>query len=309
MEPHRKDARTRWRRHAATACGFALVFTIGAWLGRASVRDEDTPAAVDPVAAGVSAMTRSPPASPATPRPTTSFPALPAPDVPIAAVHDELVARARRGDAAAAMRLAVDLRRCRPWESLHPGVDLDDYPVVKAQLAKLKAFCEGLAPTSTAESDGWLLRAAELGDTDAILCYVTSPDHYALPILSEQWITWARRWRENALPFLVRAYEAGDARALAALAQAHARRSDHELTGPLNSLAPPDPVRSSVYGAMWNRLRDGDPNLSEPESWDQLDEAQSSLASSLFRREWPRFVNAKSTLSSATPCPHSSLFQ
>ncbi|WP_440224978.1 hypothetical protein ACQQ2N_06980 [Dokdonella sp. MW10] len=304
MEPHRKDARTRWRRHAATACGLALVFAIGAWLGRASVRDEDMPAAVDPVAAGVSAMTRSPPASPATPRPTTPFPALPAEDVPIAAVHDELVARARRGDAAAAMRLAVDLRRCHAWQDERPEEDEVSDPVRAQHLAVVSARCDGLAPGATDEADDWLLRAAELGDTGAMVCYAWAPGDYALPVLSERWIAWARRWRETALSFAVRAYEAGDASALLVLAQAYAPRTQGLPIDAIGSLVEPDPVRAAVYVAMSKKLRANDRGSAAPSEWSGLDARQADAARRLFQRDWPRFAQAGDPFELFKRCPH-----
>ncbi len=304
MEPHHKDARTRWRRHAATACGLALVFAIGAWLGRASVRDEDMPAAVDPVAAGVSAMTRSPPASPATPRPATSFPALPAQDVPVAAIHDELVARARRGDAAAAMRLAVDLRRCHAWRSerLEQGEASD--PDHARDPAVLATRCDGIPMQAVDAADEWLLRAAELGDTGAMVCYAWSPEDYAQPVLSERWIAWARRWRETALPFAVRAYEAGDASALLVLASAYAPRVHGMPSSSIGTLVEPDVVRAAAFSAMLDKLRRNDRSHEPPATWRGLDEAQAVGASTLFLRDWPRFASAGDPFDLFRRCPH-----
>ncbi len=290
---------------------------LGVWAGRAMSPDVAMPEAGPAPAA--SASPREPASAPAAPSgvaKAATFPALPPADVAIAPWIDELTARARRGDTGAAMRLAADLLRCEGWRPSAPDAAalatrygrLPWQPVdytrpasgwtseaharawTRNRRAVLDRVCPGLDDTMTAQAGEWLLHAARLGDTDAMVCYAISPDAFAKPVLSDRWVQWTRRWRNEALPMMMRAYEAGDPRALEALGWAYGSARAHGLAmSPFAALVEPDPVRGTVYGELYMRLFPGQEDLPPP-AWTGLDASQAREAAALFERERPRFA-------------------
>ncbi|WP_440224976.1 hypothetical protein ACQQ2N_06970 [Dokdonella sp. MW10] len=301
---------------------------LGVWAGRAMSPDVAMPEAGPAPAA--SASPREPASAPAAPSrvaKAATFPALPPADVAIAPWIDDLTARARRGDTGAAMRLATDLLRCEGWRPSEtvdtlpglagagpaplfplpgqgPWISAVDAPVrsfkdtteLHARAAKrsrqtiLDRVCPGLDDTMTSQAGAWLLHAARLGDTDAMVCYAMSPDAFARPVLSDRWVQWTKRWRTEALPMMMRAYEAGDPRALEALGWAYGSARVHGLAmTPFAALVEPDPVRGTVYGELYMRLHPGQEDLPPP-AWTGLDASQAREAAALFERERPRFA-------------------
>lgn len=105
---------------------------------------------------------------PAAPPPSASFPALPPPG-PIREHLDELRERAQRGDRAAARRAHRDLQYCaEAREALRFVGDTH-----KAQAScVVERLCSGLRGTDLVEAGAFLMRAAELGDPDAMAAVV-----------------------------------------------------------------------------------------------------------------------------------------
>lgn len=103
--------------------------------------------------------------TPAATAPPAGFPPLPPPG-PIRAYLDELRERARLGDRTAARRAHRDLHSCaQARERLRP---LRDAPKPARALCVAESLCAGLGAVELAEAGAFLMRAAELGDPDAM---------------------------------------------------------------------------------------------------------------------------------------------
>ncbi|MBL8297168.1 MAG: hypothetical protein JNN30_02365 [Rhodanobacteraceae bacterium] len=166
--------------------------------------------------------------------------ALPAADMPVVAVFDELAARARAGDATAARRLADDLQHCR--HGFRPLINIDaqdahrteaERQAIAAQLAAAKRSqpgggepdCSGVDALKTSAQE-WIALAAQNGDPAAMLCYALSPNDWNENILSPSWQQHAELAFVQSPQLLQRAFDAGMPEAAAALAKMYMRPDD-----------------------------------------------------------------------------------
>jgi hypothetical protein len=193
--------------------------------------------------------------------PSAGWPPLPAVGVPLADVFDELAARGRRGDAAAACRLAADLSRCtmarysRSYAS-DAERDLarrDSTPDQAVQsIARAQAFseaqwhgCDGLEDRHYAGAFDWQRQAAIL-DPSLRLAVVLRP-----ALNPRDFITDLDRWAEYrrlALPWLEAAAREGDAAAVIALARVYGDHRAHTM------LAPPFRIRDDQRFVQYAEL-------------------------------------------------------
>lgn len=97
--------------------------------------------------------------------PVAGFPPLPPPG-PIRAHLEELRERARFGDRAAARRAHRDLHYCAQARTLLPFLQ-DEARKARARCVA-ERLCEGLQMADLGEAGSFLMRAAELGDPDAM---------------------------------------------------------------------------------------------------------------------------------------------
>lgn len=204
-----------------------------------------------------------------TPRLGASMP-LPEPDTPLVPIYADLKARADAGDAAAASRLYRDLHRCTtaPYElrellrqEMSPEQIPADWPperrakaqaILEQNLAEQPAriqkarndaaMCEGLAPEQRFVLPA-MKRAAELGDPDAEICYMSGHDLWTRGVLDHP--EWIAEYKADALAIAEAAVEHGNQAAVFMLAAAYsAERFNWQ---PLEQLIEPDPVRSYRY--------------------------------------------------------------
>lgn len=218
---------------------------------------------------------------------------LPRRDARIVDHFDELEARARRGERAAACRLGFDLLLCRERESMadsirffidsgarNPGGTESSVTIVQELEGKLERaamICDGL-PSATRD-DAWrhLARAANLGDARAAARFAGYPPFSLIDDGSD---VHARRYHAaNARRLLLQAFEAGNPEALF-LIQRQSASDSAGLTG-VRSVAP-DALRAVAYAIVLAPISDP-----SNEAWyqRQIDEARST---------WPpeRFAQA-----------------
>jgi hypothetical protein len=160
--------------------------------------------------------------APVTPRSASALPPMPAADVPIAESFEALAARARAGDANAALRLLRELGHCVAQPGT-PDVS-DDSPndlqylqaqITRGELAGAQAACPNVTPDELATVGEWLQRAADSGDPGAALCYVmlATWDRYLPDRYSDAWVESMQRYRATARTYAERALAAGYAQA------------------------------------------------------------------------------------------------
>jgi hypothetical protein len=191
--------------------------------------------------------------------PTTPLPAVD--DAALSELIDQLDARARSGERAAACRLAAELDRCRRlprlrrdaafWEANAQRSDtllehaIDAVAQNEAAIAGLELHCRGISDDQLAGAWQHQLRAADLGDREAALRYLLDPPlpERALDDLPG-WAEYARRFA----PMLEALAAGGDANAglllLAQLSGADAGQS----------LITPEPYRAAVWAHALGEL-------------------------------------------------------
>lgn len=128
---------------------------------------------------------------------------LPPPGTPLKSIFADLQARADAGDAAAAMRLIRDLRRCSMlptilWRNARAAEDianrktdglsapqlrtyealLDSVEARQSDAQKTKEMCDGVDGDMLGSLVPNLAQAAQLGDTDARACYLSRGPTY-----------------------------------------------------------------------------------------------------------------------------------
>lgn len=206
-------------------------------------------------------------ASPASVQPHAPRP-LPAADTPLAPIYDDLVTRARSGDAAAASRLFRDLSGCnaaRTKVAVEPIVvnhaldedlsklsesDLrqrENFLAARAsELEKAKhalAVCDGLSETQL-QITPIALRAAQLGDTAAANCYVGGFPFIGKGLIAHpEWVT---QFRDNALALANAAVASGDWSMVAQFEKAY-DYSPPDAIGFLGELTGTDPLQRYRY--------------------------------------------------------------
>jgi hypothetical protein len=247
-------------------------FVAGVGLGERRVRDA-TPAEVARTGeqAPTQALSEAGPmakeAAPETASAATTFawPPLPAMNLPAAQVFDELAERARRGDAAAACRLASDLQRCGKilgqrelaadlqdqaarYEQA-PTTMIDAIGTIERQQEGVGDRCDGLQPAQLAQAFDFQRQAA-LARPELRVWFALNPALERRDFVNEL-ERWAE-YRRLAMPWLEAAARRGDAAALFALARVH---------GDLRRNSPPyppfrldDPVRALAYNELLLRL-------------------------------------------------------
>jgi hypothetical protein len=232
------------------AGGFAAGVAIGLVLARGQSTAPAAPiesrvasdaASADAPAATARAGTRpAPRAQPS--RPVTTEP-LPPADAPVARVFDELAARARAGDAAAARRIADELLRCRHVDDALVTLNLTlDFDAANTRVATAehtdnllqmtdamlqqyregKERCAGIDALPGSASE-WLEQAARDGDPAAMLCYALFPSDWNPNVLSPAWQRHAEQSYAQSPQLLRRAFGAGMPEAAAVLSQMHTR--------------------------------------------------------------------------------------
>lgn len=232
------------------AGGFVAGIAIGSVLARGSSVTPSAPiespvashaAVADAPTASARAGTRPAPRA-LSPRPMNTEP-LPPADTPVASVFDELAARARAGDAAAARRLADDLLRCGHGDDVlltvnatldvqaanaHEASAVHNERMLQMTDAMLQQYREGkercagidAQPGSASE---WLEQAARNGDPAAMICYALFPNDWNRNVLSPAWQRHAEQAYAQSPQLLRRAFDAGMPEAAAVLSQMHTR--------------------------------------------------------------------------------------
>lgn len=174
------------------------------------------------------------PAVPVSVPATADWPPLPPLDAPVAEVFDDLVDRARRGDAKAACRLGAELQRClmaSANSNAAASIELDvsrrnTTPEGAADaIARLQSAaetrgrgCDGVAMEQMRTAFQWQKQAA-LANPDLRVAFALSPALDPRDFVNEL-DAW-QEYRTLAMPWLEAAAAQGDVAAVIALARVH----------------------------------------------------------------------------------------
>lgn len=290
-DPDAQAAGAKRRRRIAAALGVVAVCVVAVFIGigqeniapeRAARRSASPPSvAPDEAKPGVRKA--------ATRRSVThidmSAP-LPEPGTRLAPVYAELKGRADAGDAAAASRLYRDLHRCitapaelrellrqasepeRIPDNLSPERRARAQAIVEQNLAERPArirkarddaaLCDGLDREQQLVLPA-MRRAAELGDPDAAVCYVTGHDLWRQGALDHP--EWMAEYKANALAIAENALERGNFVVASLLANAYS--SDRFQDFPLERLTGIDSLESYRYKKLM-ALVQPDHGVSDP---------------------------------------------
>lgn len=203
-------------------------------------------------------------AAPPMPRTSAPAPALPPLDTPVAEVFDELAQRGKRGDAAAACRLAADLQRCaaarmgleyaRDLErdlarrSSAPEHEIDTVARTQAAWEPMSTGCDGLDERQLQAAFDWQRQAAILDPAHRI-AFALHPALDRRDFLADH-----ERWgeyRRLALPWLEAEAQRGNLSAIITLARVY---GDHRRNA---FLSPPfrirDDERFVLYAGLMER--------------------------------------------------------
>lgn len=232
------------------AGGFAAGVAIGLVLARGPSTAPSTPTESGVASDAASADAPTPTAGAGTrtaprmqpSRPVTAEP-LPPADAPVASVFDELAARSRAGDAAAARRIADDLLGCGQVDNVllvvnamldidaanthevtteHSDRTLQMTDAMLQQHRDQKERCAGIDALPGRASE-WLEQAARNGDPAAMLCYALFPSDWNSNVLSPAWQRHAEQAYAQSPQLLRRAFDAGLPEAAAVLSHMHTR--------------------------------------------------------------------------------------
>ena len=235
---------------------------------------------------------------------------LPPPGTPVAAMHDELAARARAGDVQAACRLGTELARCRSEQRLGATTNflkksmaahasnvsdasIDVLATLQNKAEDAGALCDGVTEQQMAEAIEFQRRAAERGDARMRLWYATYPalDKEFFLRDFDEW----QRYREVALHYIQQALEAGVPEAPAVLAQVH-EPSNGMFSPTQTPLRMPDSHLYFVYGELASMLSpsEADKTLTLPEGavdltpkpGPDIDMAQVRAEAERLRQKW-----------------------
>jgi len=189
---------------------------------------------------------------------------LPPRDTPIAAAYDELVARARAGDARAACRLAQGLERCGTVPYWRQQVAFDETRVIDSEekrgapkeqidqmidfgaekrlrLERLEAYCAGLPPEHPEETYDWMLRAADLGSIPAATRFATRPPISVGDLLDH--LDRLETFRLRAPDLAQRALAAGDPNIVVPLSRAYLATPEDQIRSFLGQAVKHDVVQ------------------------------------------------------------------
>lgn len=292
------------------AGGFALGVAIGTVLAREPSVAPSAPierrAANDDAPGDASTATAS-----AGTRPVTAAP-LPPADAPVAGVFDELAARARAGDAAAARRLADDLLRCGQGDdallavnatldvqaaNAHEATAVHNEQMLQMTDAMLQQYregkerCAGIDAQPGSASD-WLEQAARNGDPAAMLCYALFPNDLNRNVLSPAWQRHAEQAYAQSPQLLRRAFDAGLPEAAAVLSQMHTRP---DLGGRWYGRIGDDPYWAYAYALVAADVLPG----KRRDAWNQRSQKLALPLSSEQReraRQWAAAQRSRMTL-------------
>ena len=195
--------------------------------------------------------------------------ALPPTTSPLVEHIDELETRAKRGDAKAACRLALDLELCAQRQMLedseeffiraaakfgNSSTDARTAEVIQStaeRLARANAVCEGLPEERVSQRWRDLLRAAELGVPDAVAGFAGET-----PLSQEQFLDQLDGWNafKNDVPaMLQRAALAGHPSSMYLLQRIYAGLP--AMTGGYQPF-PPDSRKAAIYAMVLLRFAD-----------------------------------------------------
>jgi hypothetical protein len=254
--------------------GFAAGVVIGLTLARGSAT---TTAPIENLAAGVAAAGDAPAAtarasSRTAPRTQSSLPRpaepLPPADAPVAEVFDELAARARAGEAAAARRIADDLLRCGQVDSaMFDAKALLDFDAANTrgtsaehneyllqrtdellrQHREHKERCAGVDTLEGSASE-WIEQAARNGDPAAMLCYALFPNDWNADVPSPAWLRHAEQAYAQSPQLVRRAFDTGMPEAAAVLSQMY--RAPEPMGGRWQGRLGADPYWAYAYALV-----------------------------------------------------------
>lgn len=203
--------------------------------------------------------------APASPAASGSAP-LPPLDAPLDSVFDELADRARRGEARAACRLAVELQRCRRAGYIGRGSrrlesmaaqedDLDRRESMIGELARIEAerersetVCSGVTGDQLAQAFAFQQQAAQ-AMPELRTWAATHPALDAMNFVNEL-DAW-QQYRHVALPWLEQAALDGDPAALIALVRIHGQSDRRGFLFP--PIRQPDDERYLLYASLLER--------------------------------------------------------
>jgi hypothetical protein len=137
----------------------------------------------------------------------------------------------------------------------------DEFRESIERLRRDEPRCHDLPPPRLEERGPWLERAAELGDTEAMVCYALAGAELAPPPSDERWGPWMDRWRRTAMPWAWEAWRRGDVRAALALARTYG--PDDYWRGGADDLTPADVRLEYRFALLLTRALDLEPGTSD----------------------------------------------
>lgn len=260
----------------AAITGLAVCMLVGAfaWVWKQG-RTDDPGTASKPVAdATVAAVASNPAHDSGNTNPTAQQP-LPALDMPVAAMFNELKQRADRGDALASCRLAVELIECNQatqfagitamqntataeHDLAAAGMEEAANHIAAMQLQQLESEkrCAGISESQRAMAGTYLALAAKAGVGEAMIRYAEGQGlgtgNSTFGMLRDPGFD---QWRRDAPQFLHKALENGEPSAAVILMVAYS--DDNSLIG---GLVADDPVQFYSYRTLMDRLRGRPPS-------------------------------------------------
>lgn len=250
---------------------------------------------------------------------------------PLATNYSELFKRARSGDTVAAMRLVSDLDQCHLRriklrtlnsvgfpENTSPTRTLDQSPAygevpqaTKKVLKSLDAtdtLCEGITDKQIDERGEALRLAAIYGDAQAMVCYASSIEQFGPPYLSAEWFNYVDRWRTEVIPFMQRAFDAGQADVIPLFIAALAPPAPDTINSYEVGYGLVVPNRQTAYSLALLYQKLVPQSESEMASRDVrdlmngLDVDQISVAQRFVDSVWPRFAPSAGKQANVYPC-------
>lgn len=307
--------------------GAALLVGAGWWLGRQQLpkapqsglereRAHPITAGEGPENLGFQAAIAAPPpleetAGGPTPASAESA-ALPPLDTPVDAIFDDLADRARRGDARAACRLAVELQRCRMagfmgrgsrrLEGMAAREDdesrresmIAELARIEAERARSETVCSGLSAEQLEQSFVFQHQAAQQMP-ELRTWAATRPALDFMNFVNEldRW----QQYRDSALPWLEAAARQGDLAAIAAMARVHSARDPSQMRMP--PISQPDDERFLLYASLMERS-----GVTFPPVQRELDRLRNQLDPTAIARVQQQVEQMAPQLP-PTPAPHS----
>lgn len=255
--------------------------------------------------------------------------ALPPEGSPLQANYSELIRRAGLGETKAAMRLFSDLTKCRlrhrQMKMLNhfsfPLSNDEGKPVAQSPLSKSQipwaekalsqldstdTLCDGITSEEIDRRGDALREAALGGDTEAMVCYAASTD-FGPPYLSDAWFDYVERWKGEAIPFALRAFDAGQSDVLLILIEGLTpRNANSATTYQFSELVEPDQPMAYSLSILYQRLvpqaetEDAAQRVKRLEAG--LSAHQKTVAEAFADSAWPRFASSAGQEGNSVPC-------